>query len=611
MSIRTRQFGPLPQEDGSTRFAFWAPDAESVHLELHQGPTLPMEKKDGWFELKAPAAHGSEYRFRINNDLAVPDPASNAQTSDVHDWSRVVDHTRYQWRSTDWRGRPWNEAIIYELHVGLMGGFAGVTKHLPLLMELGVTAIELMPLHEFPGSRNWGYDGALLFAPDASYGTPEELKNLVDCAHELGIMVFVDVVYNHFGPDGNFISQYASEFFCPDLHTPWGAAINFGREEVREFFIENALMWLLDYRVDGLRFDAVHAIQDTSFLVDMANRIRAAIPAERHVHLMLENEHNSASLLTQGYTAQWNDDGHNILHHLLTNEHEGYYADFAGQPTEKLARFLKEGFIYQGEKTSKGEARGEPSGHLSPTSFILFLQNHDQIGNRAFGERLHQLCDPHALEAATVLLMLSPMVPLMFMGEEWAADEPFLYFTDHNEELAKAVLHGRRNEFKAFSIFSHEEKRNEIPDPNALETFKRSHLDYSACLEPRHRQRLALYRELIALRLREIAPRITGAKSTGTQILGDKAVRARWLLNDGRTLRIDLNLGDKPVELPDCNPQRILYGYRISDNHCEQHLLPEYSALASFELAPHEEDSLDKENPKEKHESVKDKVHLI
>lgn len=604
MSIRTRQFGPVPQHDGSTRFSFWAPDANTVHLQLHRGQTspqpLPMAKRDGWFELTTTASHGSEYRFLVNNELSVPDPAANAQTHDVHDWSQVVDHDRYQWRSTEWRGRPWNETIIYELHVGLLGGFAGVTKHLPLLMELGVTAIELMPLHEFPGSRNWGYDGALLFAPDASYGTPDELKHLVDCAHELGIMVFVDVVYNHFGPDGNFLSQYASSFFCPDSHTPWGAAINFGRDEVREFFIENALMWILDYRMDGLRFDAVHAIQDTSFLVDMAARIRNAVPAEHHVHLMLENEHNSATLLTQGYTAQWNDDGHNILHHLLTGEHEGYYADFAQQPTDKLARFLSEGFIYQGEATLKGGARGEPSAHLAPTSFILFLQNHDQIGNRAFGERLHQLCPPEALEAATVLWLLSPMVPLMFMGDEWAADQPFLYFTDHNDELAEAVLNGRRNEFSAFSIFSHEEKRNEIPDPNAEETFNKSRLDYSACLEPRHRQRLELYRELIALRIKEIAPRIDGARSSGARILGDKAVSARWLLNDGRCLRIDLNLGDKPVALDsECNPQRTLYRYRVSERDCEQHALPAFSALATLELSLNDDGHRHEADPQE------------
>lgn len=596
MSVRTQHFGPVFQDNGYVRFSLWAPDATSVHLQFSNGESLPMENRDGWFGISTPAKHGNEYRFLIDRKLTVPDPAARAQSGDVHDWSCVVDHSSYAWNCKQWHGRPWNETIIYELHVGILGGFAGVTKHLPLLMELGITAIELMPLSEFPGSRNWGYDGVLPFAPDASYGTPDELKHLIDCAHELGIMVFVDVVYNHFGPDGNFLSQYAKRFFNEGKHTPWGAAIDFRRAEVRDFFIENALMWVLDYQVDGLRFDAVHAIEDTGFLRDMAAQIRAAVPAERHIHLMLENEHNNATLLTEGYTAQWNDDGHNILHHLLTGEHEGYYADFSDQPTAKLARFLNEGFIYQGDATRKGKLRGEPSAHLPPTSFILFLQNHDQVGNRAFGERLSQLTHPHALEAATVLLLLSPMVPLLFMGEEWGAEQPFLYFTNHHDELAEAVLKGRRNEFAAFSVFADEEKRNQIPDPNALDTFNQSRLDYSACVEPHHRERLALYRDLIAIRHKEIVPRLDGARAAGTRILADKAVTARWTLNDGRTLRIDLNLNeqDVPFELHR-EGLRVLFNHRVMSNEPgtdqqEIRVLPGYSAIASLETpAPHQD----------------------
>jgi maltooligosyltrehalose trehalohydrolase len=594
MPVRTHHFGPVPQDNGYTRFALWAPDAKTVHLQLEGGDVLPMESHEGWFGISAPAMDGTGYRFLIDNELSVPDPAANAQRGDIHDWSLVVNHAAYHWNCADWRGRPWHETIIYELHVGLMGGFAGVTRHLPLLMELGITAIELMPLHEFPGSRNWGYDGALLFAPEASYGSPAELKHLVDCAHELGIMVFVDVVYNHFGPDGNYLGRYASPFFRQDEHTPWGAAIDFGRTEVRDFFIGNALMWVLDYRVDGLRFDAVHAIQDTQFLVDMAAQIRAAVPGERHVHLMLENEHNAASLLSRGFTAQWNDDGHNILHHLLTGEHEGYYADFAEQPTAKLARFLNEGFIFQGQATRQGKTRGEPSGHLPPTAFILFLQNHDQIGNRAFGERIHQLANRQALEAAMVLVLLSPMVPLLFMGEEWGADQPFLYFTDHNDELAEAVCNGRRNEFAAFSLFAEENNRDQIPDPNAADTFNRSRLDYAACLQPEHRERLNFYRELVALRNQEIVPRLAGARADGTRILGDKAVSACWILNDGRELRIDLNLSAQAVPVnPPWEGNRILYDYRVGSHH-QDNILPALSALASLEHPHWEEDAVDR-----------------
>lgn len=584
MSMRTQHFGAVTQGKGYTRFSLWAPDARDVHLQFRKGDTLPMERRQEWFELTAAATDGDAYRFIINNELPVPDPAAGAQHHDVHNWSLVVDHSTYQWNCNDWRGRPWHETVIYELHAGLMGGFSGVTKHLPLLMELGVTAIELMPLHEFPGSRNWGYDGALLFAPDASYGTPDELKHLIDCAHELGIMVFVDVVYNHFGPDGNYLNNYASHFFRPDVHTPWGAAIDFQRNEVREFFIENALMWLLDYRVDGLRFDAVHAIQDADFLAAMAAQIRAAVPAERHIHLMLENENNSATLLSQGYNAQWNDDGHNILHHLLTGEHEGYYADFSERATEKLARFLSEGFIYQGDTTRHGKPRGEPSGHLPPTSFILFLQNHDQVGNRAFGERLTQLAPKEALEAATVLLLLSPMVPLLFMGEEWGAEQPFLYFTDHKPELATAVRDGRRNEFAAFSFFNRDDVREQIPDPNALETFNQSRLDFAECLQPAHRERLSLYRELLALRKKEIIPRLPGTVAAGAHILGDKAVSARWLLNDGRELRIDINLSEGAVTInPAWNGHRVLYSHRVSDDDYQHNILPGFSALAILE----------------------------
>jgi maltooligosyltrehalose trehalohydrolase len=593
MPVRTQRFGAKPEGHGYTRFALWAPDASNVVLQFHQGDIWPMEKKNDWFEISVPAAHGNAYRFVIDNKTAVPDPAANAQRHDVHNWSLVVDHSKYKWQCNNWHGRPWNETIIYELHVGLMGGFAGVIRHLPLLMELGITAIELMPLHEFPGSRNWGYDGALLFAPDASYGTPEELKQLIDCAHELGMMVFIDVVYNHFGPDGNYLGLYASHFFKQDKHTPWGAAIDFQRTEVREFFIENALMWLLDYRADGLRFDAVHAINETDFLTDMAATIRAAIPADRHIHLMLENEKNDASLLTNGFTAhgftaQWNDDGHNVLHHLLTNEHEGYYADFSEQPTQKLARFLSDGFIFQGEKTLKGHARGEPSAHLPPTSFILFLQNHDQVGNRAFGERLSQLAPKEALEAATVLLLLSPMIPLLFMGEEWGAEQPFLYFTDHHPELAEAVRDGRRNEFSSFSFYNHEKAREEIPDPNAVETFNRSRLDYASCLQPEHRERLALYRHLISLRNKEIVPRLSAeATSSGTQVLAEKAVRASWLLSDGGELVIAINLSEQDVEMePIQDNLHILYSLRVDAEHYERGSLPAFSAIASLKL-PH------------------------
>ena len=432
--------GPAILDSRTTRFRLWAPDAQKVSLSVVGAQTLPMSaEKDGWYSIDAPYGAGTLYRFLIDDELEVPDPASRAQAGDVHAPSVVVDHAGYRWRNAEWRGRPWHETVLYELHAGLYGGFAAVEQHLAGLVELGVTAIELMPIAEFPGDRNWGYDGVLPYAPEAAYGSPEELKHLVDTAHGLGLMVFLDVVYNHFGPDGNYLGRYARHFFRHDQQTPWGEAIDFRRCEVRDFFIDNALMWLLDYRFDGLRLDAVHAIPDRSFLTELAERVHATVEPGRHVHLVLENEDNRASLLTQGFTAQWNDDGHNVLHCLLTGENQGYYADYHRDATGKLARFLGEGFIYQGQNNRRGESRGEPSAHLPPTAFVLFLQNHDQTGNRAFGERLVSLADAEALRAATAVLLLSPMVPLLFMGEEWGARQPFLFFTSHHGELADAV----------------------------------------------------------------------------------------------------------------------------------------------------------------------------
>jgi len=541
--------GAYPLGPSTTRFSLWAPDAKSVGL-LVAGENIPMQAhEDGWYSIEAPYAAGTQYRYLIDGELEVPDPASRAQAGDVHQPSVVVDPLAYRWRNLEWQGRPWHETVLYELHVGAYGGYAHIEQRLGELAELGVTAIELMPLAEFPGDRNWGYDGVLPYAPEASYGTPEQLKQLIDTAHGHGLMVFLDVVYNHFGPDGNFLGRYASPFFRHDQHTPWGDAIDFRRREVREFFINNALMWLNEYRFDGLRLDAVHAIPDLDFLVELAKRVRGETEPGRHVHLVLENEHNRASLLEQGFTAQWNDDGHNVLHTILTGESQGYYAEYNQDATDKLARFLGEGFIYQGQKNRRGEPRGEPSAHLSPTSFVLFLQNHDQTGNRAFGERLINLSDPDALRAATAVLLLSPMIPLLFMGEEWGSRQPFLFFTSHHGELADAVREGRRGEFAEFAEFADAETRARIPDPNAVETFEASRPDFSSAGEPSHAEWLAYYRTLLQIRHAEILPRLAGARFFGAAALGKAAVLARWKMADGSTLRLELNLGTASVPL--------------------------------------------------------------
>jgi maltooligosyltrehalose trehalohydrolase len=502
---------------------------------------------DGMFAAEAPAAPGTRYRFRLDDGLAVPDPASRAQDGGVHGWSVVVDHDGYAWHTDDWHGRAWEEAVIQELHVGTLGGFAGVRAELERIADLGVTAIELMPINAFSGTRNWGYDGVLPFAPAESYGTPDDLRALVDRAHELGLMVFLDVVYNHFGPDGNYLGAYASDFFDAEIETPWGGAVAVERPPVTAFFRENALMWLRDYRCDGLRFDAVHAIGNPAFLDRLAQDIRAELPG-RHIHLVLENEHNEADRLGEGgYDAQWNDDFHNVLHVLLTDETDAYYADFADQPAARLARCLAQGFIYQGEPSANhdGKRRGSPSAHLQPSAFVAFLQNHDQIGNRAMGERLTMLTSPGKLRAATALLLLSPQIPLLFVGDETGSRSPFLFFTDFHDELADAVREGRRKEFTKFPAFADPEQREKIPDPNAVKTFEASQPEPG----PDADAWLALYRELLTIRRERIVPHIAGAMAAGAEAVGDKAVVARWTLGNGTTLTIAINLGEELVAI--------------------------------------------------------------
>ncbi|WP_223450241.1 MULTISPECIES: malto-oligosyltrehalose trehalohydrolase [unclassified Pseudomonas] len=583
-TLETWPHGAIMLDAEHTRFALWAPDAFFVSVELEDGQSLPLlPQADGWFVIKTRCPAGTRYRYNIDGELEVPDPASRAQAGDIHRHSVVVDPLAYTWRHRDWLGRPWNEAVIYELHVGALGGFVEVEQHLARLAGLGITAIELMPLAQFPGDRNWGYDGVLPYAPQASYGTPEQLKHLIDSAHGHGLAVMLDVVYNHFGPDGNYLHRYAKAFFNEDKHTPWGAAIDFRRREVRDFFIDNALMWLLEYRFDGLRFDAVHAIKSPDFLQELAQRIRQQVDPARHVWLTVENEHNQASLLQEGYDAQWNDDGHNALHVLLTGETEAYYADYADNPTEQLARCLSQGFVFQGHTNRHGVARGEPSGHLPPTAFVLFLQNHDQIGNRAFGERLHQLAHPDALKAATALLLLSPMIPLMFMGDEFAAEQPFLFFTSHHGELAELVREGRRNEFCAFDAFSDPAKREQIPDPNAQQTFEDSRPNLTASGQSAI---YTLYRQLLKIRHEQIIARLPGAHPLGAEALAPGAVSARWQLGDGALLRIDLNLSDKPVvHSPQAGTSLLFEHPPKSADLLNQGTLAPYCALVSLTTA--------------------------
>jgi maltooligosyltrehalose trehalohydrolase len=576
-SIHSMPFGAELGAEG-VRFALWAPSARRVAL-LLDGRELAMpEAGSGWRRLVVPEARaGAVYSYRIDGELTVPDPASRCQAEDVAGPSVVVDPETYEWSAASWSGRPWEEAVLYEAHVGTAtpeGTYAGLAEKLPELRDLGVTAVELMPLADFPGRRNWGYDGVLPFAPDASYGTPDDLKRLIDEAHRLGLMMFLDVVYNHFGPAGNYLHSYATSFFTERHQTPWGAGINFDGVEarpVRDFFVHNALYWLEEYRFDGLRFDAVHAILDDSernIVAEIAEHARASLPA-REIHLVLENEANAARWLLRNqaekptlHTAQWNDDIHHCWHTLLTGEHDGYYEDYADKPVERLARCLAEGFAYQGELSKhKGGLRGERSAHLPPSAFVAFLQNHDQIGNRAFGERISALAAPERLALARAGLLLSPQTPLLFMGEEWAASNPFLFFVDFSDdpELARAVRDGRRREFANFKSFAEQHAERQIPDPTAEETFRLSVLDWAEPERPPHAGIREEVRRLLRLRQGEVVPLSkTGFLGASRDLPTPDSLDVVWRFEAG-TLRFVANFGGEQRAFAETAGERMLW----------------------------------------------------
>jgi len=583
-------FGAELVGDG-VRFRLWAPKARAVALRLEGQRDLEMAvSPGGWFERIAPSAGpGSRYHYVVEG-RPVPDPASRFQPADVHGPSEVIDPTAYHWRDAAWRGRPLAELVFYELHTGSFsaaGNFAGIAGHLDHLIDLGVTAVELMPVADFPGRRNWGYDGVLPFAPDAQYGRPEDLKRLVDICHASGLAVFLDVVYNHFGPEGNYLHLYAPGFFTEHHTTPWGAAIAMAQPEVRQFYVENALYWLEEFHLDGLRFDAVHAIRDDSkpsILVELAETVRQRLGGDRQVHLVLENDGNEAHLLAKRlFDGQWNDDLHHALCTLTTGADDGYYADYADKPIERLGRALAEGFAYQGEASAYRSARrGEPSAHLPPTSFVAFIQNHDQVGNDAFGRRLGKRATPAAIRMAAAIYLLSPQLPLLFMGEEWGADQPFPFFCDFTGELAEAVREGRQQEFAKFAAFRDPAARARIPDPTADATFASAVLDWSAIERPEHREWLAWYRQMLRLRAAEIAPRLKGTAGHAGQWrpLAARALAVMWRLGDGSRLSLFANFAETPVA-PEARPAgRILYA-----SHTESGaVLPPLSVL--YALSP-------------------------
>lgn len=540
-------FGPFVF-DGTVTFRLWAPAARNVQLILNGA--LTMRRKGDWFTLNVPnAGPGTQYRFRVDDEIEIADPASHFQPKDVHGPSELIDHGDYRWQTEDWKGLPWEKTVLLEAHVGTFtpeGTYRAMLNKLDHLTATGITALELMPLSDFVGRWNWGYDGVLPFAPDSSYGRPNDLKALIDAAHARGLMMFLDVVYNHFGPEGNHLHRIAPAFFSEAHQTPWGAAIDYRVPEVRVFTIENALHWLRNYRFDGLRLDAVHAIIEPGtphILFDLAQAVHAfAEQSGRQIHLVLENDENAARFLAPagGYRAQWNDDYHHGWHVLLTRERTSYYADYQNY-REHIARALALGFSYQGEPSSHrgGTRRGTSSSHLPRSDFVNFLQNHDQIGNRPKGERLAALAKPEALLAAFTIMLLQPGPPLMFMGDEWGAANPFPFFCDFHGKLAAAVGQGRQRQI-AQAFTSH---GDEIPDPLSEQTRVAAVLDWNELDDRAAAARLELTRNLLAVRERFIVPLLPEMTCAGHSVFKSDVLQACWTAG-ARTLMLLGNLSE-------------------------------------------------------------------
>ncbi|MBF0136964.1 MAG: DUF3459 domain-containing protein [Magnetococcales bacterium] len=599
-------FGTFLQEDGTVAFRLWAPAARQVDLCLESATKkekiLPLQATEGgWFTLITDAAKANSlYRFRIDKGPRVPDPASRYQPHDVHGPSCVVDPAAWEWPDASWQGRPWTETIIYELHVGTFtprGDYLGVEKHLEYLDRLGVTAIELMPLADFPGQHGWGYDGVLPFAPESVYGRPEDLKNLVAKAHALGIMVFLDVVYNHFGPEGNYLHLYAPQFFHTHHHTPWGVAMNFSGTDshwVRQFFIHNALYWLEEYHMDGLRLDAVQAMVDETepdIIHELAAAVQNGPGAQRPIHLILENDANTAHYLrpdsfiqqapkagkpglakghpapkpqppgtiqpemaTGRCQAQWHDDLHHALHHILTGETQAYYLDFQKTPLHHLGRSLAEGFAWQGEASPyrDGRSRGEPSAHLPPTAFVSFLQNHDQVGNRLAAERIVSLVPPEAVQAATTLLLLAPQIPMLFMGQEWGCSQPFPFFCDLHADLHPSIVEGRQREFRHYYRFHNLKELPPLPHPGYPQTMAMARMDWRAINNQNGPYWLTLHQKLLAVRHKEIIPRLPliGGHAGQWFVRSDGLLQVFWSLRDGSRLIVKANLSPNSLPAP-------------------------------------------------------------
>jgi maltooligosyltrehalose trehalohydrolase len=540
-----------------TTFRVWAPNVRAIAVRV-DGRELAMHAQDGgWWRIEVPEARaGSDYAFRLDGGDPLPDPRSPCQPAGVFGPSRVVDHAAFRWSDTGWQAPPLASSVVYELHVGTFtpaGTFEAAIERLDHLVTLGITHIELMPVGEFPGARGWGYDGVDLFAPHSAYGGPDGLKRLVDACHMRGLAVLLDVVYNHLGPSGNFLGRFGP-YFTERYHTPWGAAVNLdgpGSDEVRAFFLENARMWLRDYHLDGLRLDAVHALYDQSalpFLEELAEAVaELAAHLGRRLVLIAESDLNDPRLVRAreiggyGLDAQWSDDFHHALHALLTGERAGYYSDF-GRLAD-LTHALEHAYVFDGRYSPSRQRRhGRPTTGLAGTRFLGYLQNHDQIGNRAQGERSAALLSLGRLKIAAALICAAPFVPMLFQGEEWGASTPFQYFTDHQDaELARAVSEGRRREFAGFGW-----SPADVPDPQAPDTFARSKLDWAELSREPHASLLTWHRDL--LRLRRTLPALTDGRLDRVRVEFDEA--ARWLVLRRSSVAVACNLAEQPQRVP-------------------------------------------------------------
>lgn len=536
----------------------WAPNAATMHLAI-AGERLPMARADGgWWSIDTPLARpGADYAFIIDGaEPPLPDPRSRFQPFGVHGPSRIVDHAAFRWSDRGWNAPPLEDALVYELHVGTFtpaGTFAAAIERLGHLVDLGVTHVELMPPAEFSGDRGWGYDGVDLFAPHHAYGGPDGLKALIDACHARGLAVLIDVVYNHFGPSGNYLPRFGP-YLTKRYATPWGDAVNFdgpGSDEVRRLFCDNAIAWLADYHADGLRIDAVHAIFDTfaiHFLEQLADEV-AALENRlgRRFVLIAESDFNDPRIVRPtevggyGIAAQWSDDFHHALHAVLTGERAGYYEDFGA--LADLAKAIRSAWVYDGRYSRhRGRRHGRPPVGLDGRKFLGYLQTHDQVGNRARGDRAIHLMSIGRAKAGAALVLTAPFIPMLFMGEEWGASAPFQYFAGHPDpELARAVSEGRRREFAAFGW-----KPEDVPDPEAVATFMRSRLDWSELGREPHRGMLEWYRALI--RLRAATPALRDGRLDQVDVRFDED--AKWIVVARGPIAVACNLGPERQSVP-------------------------------------------------------------